>query len=189
MVADFSNTVIVLPRNVPQTHDTTYERTALADPLAWGVPDLVNMVRSLARLTGAVTVPGLDEWVLLPDKVASDPTSVSPNSLICPSATCRPCHMKGHAMGVTCAATCIVRGQLAWRADSELLGTTRHVHGVDVYLPLQRHLHKLYQGHFEAKPNTRAPPIPTAFVDPPAPSEGMPLWLSRAAPCHPSMCC
>ena len=59
----------MLPRHVPQTHDTTYERTAVADPLAWGVPDLVNMVRSLGRLSGAVTVPDLDEWALLPDKV------------------------------------------------------------------------------------------------------------------------
>ena len=67
--ADLSKTVIVLPRHVPHTHDTTYERTAVADPLAWGVPDLVNMVQSLARLSGAVMVPDLDEWALLPDKV------------------------------------------------------------------------------------------------------------------------
>ena len=86
--ADLSNTVIVLPRNVPQTHDTTYERTAAVDPLAWGVPDLVHMVRSLTRLTGAVTVPGLDEWVLLPDKVTPDPTSESPHFLTCPSSAC-----------------------------------------------------------------------------------------------------
>ena len=67
--------MIVLPRHVPQTHDTSYERTADVDPLAWGVPDLVNMVRSLTRLTGAVTVPGLDEWALLPDKVKPGQTS------------------------------------------------------------------------------------------------------------------
>ena len=74
--ADLRNTVIVLPRHVPQTHDTTHERTAAANSLAWGVPDMVNMVQSLVGLTGAVTVPGLDEWTLLPDKVMSGSDSI-----------------------------------------------------------------------------------------------------------------
>ena len=30
----------------------------------------------------------------------------------------------------------------------------------------------MYQGYFEAKPSVRAPPIPTAFVDPPGTAAG-----------------
>lgn len=89
LLAEWSNTVVVLPRHVPQTHDTSYERTAAMDPLAWGVPDLVNMVRSLTGLTGAVTVPGLDEWALLPDKVTSRQTSERATVLNIYAKTCR----------------------------------------------------------------------------------------------------
>ncbi len=110
-VSDLSSTVIVLPRNVPQTHDTTYERTALVDPLAWGVPDLVNIVRSLTCLTGAVTVPGLDEWVLLPDKVTSDPNlrmNPFPHLSVLHFTGCEMT-WKDLTLGLTWASTCMRR--------------------------------------------------------------------------------
>ena len=64
-------------------------------------------------------------------------------------------------------------------AESE--GCDQPKHAADVPYPFQRHLHNLYQKHFEGKPSTRAPPIPTAFVDPPAAPEGMPLQLSNTS--------
>ena len=73
LAADFSNSVIVLPRIVPQVHDTGFQRTSAVDPLAWGVPELAAMVRSLSQVSGAATVPGIDEWVILPDKVRACP--------------------------------------------------------------------------------------------------------------------
>ena len=57
---------------MPQVHDAGYERSAYVDPLAWGVPELTAMVRSFTRLTGASTVPSLQEWPILPDKVRPD---------------------------------------------------------------------------------------------------------------------
>jgi hypothetical protein len=67
--AGLNNTVIALPRIVPQIHDNRYERTAGTDPYAWGVSEVIAMVRSLAHLSGATTMPSVEEWAVLSDKV------------------------------------------------------------------------------------------------------------------------
>lgn len=76
--ADLSNTVIVLPRVVPQVHDTGYQRSAGVDPLSWGVPELAAMVTSFTQLSGASTLPSLEEWRVLPDKVSCSRNSLMP---------------------------------------------------------------------------------------------------------------
>lgn len=73
--AGLNNTVFALPRIVPQIHDNSYGRTAEADPYAWGVHELTAMVRSLTHLSGASTMPSIEEWAVLPDKVCFPPAA------------------------------------------------------------------------------------------------------------------
>ena len=64
------DTVIILPRVVSRIHDSMhYEAAAGEDPLAWDVAKLVGFVRALLERTGATSLPSLDEWAVLADKV------------------------------------------------------------------------------------------------------------------------
>ena len=68
---DFSNTVIILPRIVPRLHPV---HTAQADHIyqdlvAWDVDFVVQMLQEFLRISSAKTLPTLDEYRILPDKV------------------------------------------------------------------------------------------------------------------------
>ena len=54
---------------MPHVHEVSLERTAQIDPLAWDVPVLATFARSLVNLTGAATIPSVEEWAVLADKV------------------------------------------------------------------------------------------------------------------------
>ena len=94
-----SKTTILLPRIVPQVHDATYERSALVDPLAWGVPELTAMVSSFTRLSGASTVPSLKEWPILPDKVRPAQETPSRRKLSKAAASYGECMVRGRFPG------------------------------------------------------------------------------------------
>ena len=67
--ADLSNTVIVLPRVVPQVNDLSPNAFKTDDPRQWNVTALANLVQGFLNRTGATTLPGLTEWTILPNKV------------------------------------------------------------------------------------------------------------------------
>ena len=68
---DLSNTVIILPRIVPRLHPV---HTAQADHIyqdlvAWDVDFMIQMLQEFLRISSAKTLPTLDEYRILPDKV------------------------------------------------------------------------------------------------------------------------
>ena len=75
--AGLNNTVNLLPRIVSKVHDSCPPHRGAAsgsklDPLGWDVAQLVDFVRALLEQTGAASVPSLEEWAILADKVISD---------------------------------------------------------------------------------------------------------------------
>lgn len=73
--ADLHNTVIVLPRVVPQVSDLSPEAFRPYDPREWNIPLLAGLVQGFLNRTGATTLPSLQEWTTLPDKVRADALS------------------------------------------------------------------------------------------------------------------
>ena len=69
--ADLSNTVVVLPRVVPQVNDLNPDSFRTDDPRLWNVTSLAGLVQGFLNRTGATTLPSLTEWTILPDKVRS----------------------------------------------------------------------------------------------------------------------
>lgn len=67
--ADLGNTIIVLPRMVPQVNDLSPDAFRTDDPRDWNVSALASLVGGFLNRTGAATLPSLPEWSTLPDKV------------------------------------------------------------------------------------------------------------------------
>lgn len=61
--------MLLLPRLVPRLHDPSAEYTYGQDPLAWDVPLVLQQVQALIDHTGVSTLPALEEWAVLADKV------------------------------------------------------------------------------------------------------------------------
>ncbi len=71
--AELSNTVVVLPRVVPQVNDLNPDSFRTDDPRLWNVTSLAGLVQGFLNRTGATTLPSLTEWTILPDKVCFSP--------------------------------------------------------------------------------------------------------------------
>lgn len=63
------NTVLLLPRLVPRLRDASLVGTLEEDPLSWGVPQVIQQVQALIDQSGLTTLPSLEEWATLSDKV------------------------------------------------------------------------------------------------------------------------
>jgi hypothetical protein len=87
--AGLEEAVLLLPRIVPRLHDTGVNAGPGENPLAWGVPALVQQVEALVRRAGLTTLPSLEEWALLPDKV-------SPFACLTPMRLLHPCQARHH---------------------------------------------------------------------------------------------
>ncbi len=61
--------MIILPRVVPHVHQLESSHVEPRDPIAWEVPHLAALVANFCGATGATTVPSVEEWSVLPDKV------------------------------------------------------------------------------------------------------------------------
>ncbi len=67
--AGLADTVIVLPRIVPQVRSLDPDRTPTENFKVWDMAKLTGLVQHFCSLTGASTLPSLAEWSVLPDKV------------------------------------------------------------------------------------------------------------------------
>lgn len=67
--AGLSNAVLLLPRIVPRLHDASVAPAFGENPLAWDVAQLVAQLQALVDRTGVTTLPSLQEWAVLPNKV------------------------------------------------------------------------------------------------------------------------
>lgn len=67
--AGLHNAVLLLPRLVPRLHDTGIQQTLDQNPRAWDVVHVIKQVEALVNLTGLTTLPSLEEWAVLADKV------------------------------------------------------------------------------------------------------------------------
>lgn len=65
----------MLPRVVPQVSDLSPEAFRPYDPREWNIPLLAGLVQGFLNRTGATTLPSLQEWTTLPDKVRADALS------------------------------------------------------------------------------------------------------------------
>ena len=59
----------MLPRVVPQVNDLRPEAFQPYDPREWNVSSLAGLVQGFLNRTGATTLPSLQEWTTLPNKV------------------------------------------------------------------------------------------------------------------------
>ena len=65
------NTVIILPRIVTRLHPVHEELQdhAFQDLVAWDVDFVIQMLQEFLRVSSAKTLPSLEEYRILPDKV------------------------------------------------------------------------------------------------------------------------
>ncbi|CAK0779312.1 hypothetical protein CVIRNUC_004740 [Coccomyxa viridis] len=139
---DLKDTVIVLPRVVPQVNDLSPEDFRTDDPRDWNVTMLVGLVEGFLNRTGAATLPSLPEWTTLPDKrrlhdmyqsyYEADPKSRSPpiptaflrtpGSRTEQITLCRSGHFASSAAFIDAIMHAIYQGLL--RLDAELTHQT-----------------------------------------------------------------
>jgi hypothetical protein len=83
-LASIAGSVVLLPQIVPMLRNNHPRRPltqAHADPYAWGLPRVRAMLAAFLAAAGATSIPPLEEYTRLPDKV--------PNNTLC-TAFCWP---------------------------------------------------------------------------------------------------
>ncbi len=67
-----AGSVIILPRMLPMLHNKGHANvtSAFPPPAVWDVPIVLGMLEKYIAVAGVATVPSLQEYAVLPDKVA-----------------------------------------------------------------------------------------------------------------------
>lgn len=72
LLDSIAGSVVILPRLVPMLHDKEHSNvtSAFPPPVYWDAPLVLAMLAKFTAATRVATVPSLQEYAVLPDKVA-----------------------------------------------------------------------------------------------------------------------